>query len=590
MELDPIANKRNGFSKNWLYLGATPNLDLARDAARDDDQDLLFLILKNGLSPLPDGKISPLTYAVQNNNTQIVDALLDAGFDPDGDALERNDPWQVPLYIACRYGEDAGVVQVLLEAGCQASLDQAKGYAIENPKGGAIASVLISAGAEVDTQTLDAALLNAFKNRKVQSANRFITLGADPRRIQEDLGRVEPRSVEMVMFQNAWCKNAVAGYERALSRAVETYDLEMARALFAAGASPNQYYTQGLAKVKVPLIWDVITHEQIYMLKLFLFAGANPNSTLGKETLLDSLIRKMGYVDGVFASKSDDAAMKKYQSMAEDIRAAGGQARETSGAGGFDLFMKTVATAAVGATIVSSDIDAYHGSDIFAATVKDVWGTGEGNALAALNKQYAKGDMSVKDPQLAKLLKQQQEMERMQAQAVTEMKRTQAVQQASGHEEQSRLAAEAKKSTEKRNAIVMKQRAQQEADAQAATEQTLGSSDSSSSGGKDTYRQHDGSGTKVCKGLYSKRSHELRTREQDWLHDSDKIVFKSTRIGKGAKIRINRDQSSLINCKIIYSSAQALRDGEWGSDFLHIEQLKKGQLWRYDLKYDIEWY
>ena len=136
----------------------------------------------------------------------------------------------------------------------------------------------------------------------------------------------------------------------------------------------------------------------------------------------------------------------------------------------------------------------------------------------------------------------------------------------------------------------MKQRVQQAANAQAKTEQTLGSSGSSSSSGKDTYRQHDGSGTKVCKGLYSKRSHELRTREQDWLHDSDKIVFKSTRIGKGAKIRINRDQSALINCKIIYSSAQALRDGEWGSDFLHIEQLKKGQLWRYDLKYDIEWY
>ena len=484
MELDPIANKRNGFSKCWLYLGATPNLDLARDAARDDDQELLFLILKNGLSPLPDGKISPLTYAVQNNNTQIIHALLENGFDPDGDALDRNDPWQVPLFVACRYGENPEIVQALLRAGSLASLDQAKGYAIENPKGGAIASVLISAGAEVDQHALDEALLNAFKNRKVESANRFIALGADPRRIQGKLGRVEPRGVEMVTFQNAWCKKPVAGYEPALSRAVKTYDLELARALFAAGASPNQYYTQGLMNVKVPLIWDVVSHGQTHMLKLFLFAGANPNSAWGKETLLDCLIRKMGYVDGMFASKSDDAAMKEYQSMAEDIRAVGGQARKTSGAGGFDLFMKTMTTAAVGATIMSSDIDAYHGSDIFAATVKDVWETGDGNALASLNDQYMKGDFSVKDPQLAKLLKQQQEMERQQAQAQLNLKRTQEHQRLQQQAEQQQLAAQAKQAINKRNATMLEySRKEQESAAkpkknQPATEPTITASQS----------------------------------------------------------------------------------------------------------------
>lgn len=428
MELDPVADKKNGFSRNWLYLGASGNQDLLRAAAKDNDSGLITAILNNGVSPLPDQKPSPLVYAAKNTDARIVNLLLQAQFDPDGDALDRNDPMQVPLYVACRYGKDPDIVSALLKAGSTASLEQAKAYAIANPHGGEITSVLISAGTEIDDQSLDKALLNAFEHRKVDSANRFIALGADPRRVQNELGAIEPRTVEMVGFQYAWCGQPVPGYERALSRAVEKNNLKMAGALFAAEASPNQHYTQGLLNVKVPLIWDVVDDGRAEMLKLFLFSGADPNAAWGDQTILDCLIRKMGYVDGVFANKNDQAALKKYQEMAADIRALGGKPRKTAGGGGFDLFMKTAVTVAVGATIASSDIDAYHGTDIFSATVQDVWGSGEGNALASLNEQYANGDLSIKDPELAKLLEQQQAMERMQDQAVADMKRKQAEQ------------------------------------------------------------------------------------------------------------------------------------------------------------------
>lgn len=446
VELDKFfAKEKRWIADRWISYGATPNMEMARQAARDGDLPLLKNLLKKGLSPLPDGKHSPLVFAVQTNRIDIVETLLNANFDPDGDALERNDPWQVPLYVASRYSENPQMVRVLLQAGSLASLDRALSLALENPLGGAIAAELKGAGGEAPLDAYDKGLLIALKQGKFKSAENFAVLGADPSRVSTEFCAIEPLNEGSVGFQNDWCTDPVAGFAPALDQAVNDRNLKMVETLLAAGASPNTIYGRKRLE-EAPVVCKAASSAKPKIVKALLLAGANPKTACWNLNLFEM---------AEFAR--DHASSKERKNRAQqamnEISAMGG--REEESWLSFDTVMKTLTTAAVGGIIAESGIDAYHGGDLFAAAMKDVWSGGSSNSLGQLNKQYLNGDFSIKDPMLAEMMRQQRELERQQELALAELKRRREAEAARQRQARAELAAQAKDAIEARKAAVL---------------------------------------------------------------------------------------------------------------------------------------
>ncbi len=81
---------------------------------------------------------------------------------------------------------------------------------------------------------------------------------------------------------------------------------------------------------------------------------------------------------------------------------------------------------------------------------------------------------------------------------------------------------------------------------------------------------------------------ETECSSGEWLHSNTMFHFRTTN-GRGATVRMNESASTFENCKPIYTSVYASKDGSWSGSGLSIEANSNEEAWSYDLHYNVEW-
>jgi ankyrin repeat protein len=375
------------YSDFFIAKGAHPSVWQARVAAAKGDIKRLKMYYNKGLSRSYKDIYSPLTMAARYNQFDVIAYLLtEEGLDPDADAVYGDNQLYVPLYAAGKYASNPDIIDALMISGSRARPDTALYYALLNPQGGLISERLAGYGAHPQPDALNHALFLAFQKGHMPGTDALMRLGADPTTVSARICDEVPHIPDQVEFMHRWCQSPVESYYPAMINAIDQGDLKMAEALLLAGFEVNReeyLYTQ------YPL-QHTIYRNQPEIARLLLFSGANPNIDLG----------------GTAGYSLDLAEDHDLPEISRLIRQYGGVNK--SSFFNFDTVMKTLTTAAVGAGIYASDVDVYHGTEIFSAAVSDVWSGGQSNSLATLSQRYMKGDISVSDPALSRLLKQEQ--------------------------------------------------------------------------------------------------------------------------------------------------------------------------------------
>ncbi|MDW6003289.1 ankyrin repeat domain-containing protein [Vibrio mangrovi] len=375
------------YSDFFIAKGADPSVRQARVAAAKGDIKRLKMYYSKGLTRSYKDVYSPLAMAARYNQFGVIAYLLtEEGLDPDADAVYGNNQLYVPLYAAGKYAANPDIVDTLMITGSRARPDTALYYALRNPRGGLISERLAGYGARPEPDALNHALFLAFQDGHMAGTEALMKLGANPTVVSAQICGEVPRIPAQVEFMHRWCQSPVESYYPAMINAIDHGDRDMAEALLLAGFEVNReeyLYTQ------YPLE-HTIYRNQPEIARLLLFSGANPNIDLG----------------GTAGYSLDLAEDHDLPEISRLIRQYGGVNK--SSFFNFDTVMKTLTTTAIGAGIYASNVDAYHGTEIFSAAVSDVWSGGQSNSLATLSQRYMKGDISVSDPALARLLKQEQ--------------------------------------------------------------------------------------------------------------------------------------------------------------------------------------
>ena len=165
--------------------------------------------------PGPDGT-TPLHWAVQRDDLDIVDALLEAG----ADARAANRYGATPLYVACQNG-NAAIIGRLLKAGADAR------------------------SASPDGETM---LMTAARTGKVEAVRLLLAHGADPTAREQSRGQTalmwaasenHADVIHALVEAGAGVNVRSSGGFTALLFAVRAGRVEAVRALLAGGASPN---------------------------------------------------------------------------------------------------------------------------------------------------------------------------------------------------------------------------------------------------------------------------------------------------------------------------------------------------------------
>lgn len=348
------------------------------------------------------GEPSPLTTAIQQGRVDMVKAILNAGYDPDGLALGHYDPMMVPLYVACRYGNDPQIVKLLLDAGAKASVKDAMSFALDNPKGAEIVKLLSSTDSSPTPQELDRSLLAAIKSGQVNGADEFIHLGANPHRVKSELCQILPSNVNVVEFLYAWCGDSPTQFTESALQSVYNGDDKLLSALLAAGVSPYDKVMYKPYSMETTLGCVGILSAEPVMTRAFLFAGFSPNALCFNDPVLEVIERRQELC-------RDDDCFSRHESIQRSLISMGANLESDDSIFNFENLIKVAVTAGTGALVTSSGIDAYHGTEIFSATLNDVWRDGQGNSLAKLAERYSAGDFSIQDPQLRAMMEQTQQ-------------------------------------------------------------------------------------------------------------------------------------------------------------------------------------
>lgn len=412
------------------------------------------------------GEPSPLTTAIQQGRADMVKAILNAGYDPDGLALGHYEPMMVPLYVACRYGSDPRIVKLLLDAGAKASVKDAMSFALENPEGAEIVKLLSSFNSSPTPRELDRSLLAAIKSGQVDGADDFIHLGANPHRVKSELCQILPSNVSVVEFLYAWCGDSAEQFTAAASQSVYSGDDKMLSALLAAGVSPYDKVMYKPYSMETTLGCVGILSAEPVMTRAFLFAGFSPNALCFDDPVLEVIERRRELC-------RDDDCFSRHDSIRNSLLSMGATPESDDSLLNFENLMKVAVTAGTGALVSSSGIDAYHGTEIFSATLNDVWSDGQSNSLSKLAERYSAGDFSIQDPQLRSLMSQTQQFKSKQKQVeavllrqseMEEERKRQSVyeekQQAQRDQQDQKRAQEAKKKALEREQMLARQQAE----------------------------------------------------------------------------------------------------------------------------------
>lgn len=264
---------------------------------------------------------------------------------------------------------------------------------------------------------LDIKLLSAVQKNNISDAMNLEALGADPRRVQTQLCRTVPKYSSTVNYLYRWCGEKATGFIPAVQSAARQSNLSMLRSLYAAGVSPNKEVVwenpMGFDRA-FPIGCFGLFNKNRQLLHDALNAGFNPYSECWGDPIIERIVGQREHCQS-------NECRSIYTGLAQELAVFGVVPKEEASWIDFDTVMKLAVTAGTGTMVASSDIDAAHGTEIFAATMKDLWLDDGGNNLAELNKRYQQGDFSVQDPSLAEMLKQQTHLEHLRQNAVKDL-------------------------------------------------------------------------------------------------------------------------------------------------------------------------
>lgn len=401
----------------------------------DNEADILYLI-NRGLSPDRGYGWSPLIAAIREDKPKTALLLLNHGFDPNKPyykTVEGEQPqdWQKePLfYHAVRYSRDT-VVKAVFKFGTTADLNIA--YSIARPGN---RWMLISLGANASGQTRKESGYLAFKHGMIDSYLDFLAEGNEP------LCDYTPSYPEQVAAMASTCKDTkqlqskldhalvlatATPYNKRFKRDSEKYTSEqgvqdLIKELLLAGANPNaktygyNCHTQ-IDNRSDPLSCSISNlHSNINpeTIQRLLIAGARPNRIYQCGTPLIGLspdyCSALDYVDsrieGAKEADNDKLLRKARQARNYLVKAGARNHTTSSNSDFFDIAMKSLVSAGIGATVAGSGLDAGSSSQVMASAMSDIWSSGEGNSLALLSQQYATGQIKVNNPNIDSLMK-----------------------------------------------------------------------------------------------------------------------------------------------------------------------------------------
>lgn len=425
-----------------LEAGMTAQWISAKNAVLNDSGTNILYLIDKGLSPESGYGWSPLITAIYEDKPKAALALLNNGYNPNKPyykTIEGEQPqdWQKEpiLYHAVRYSRDA-VIKEIFKYGTTADLNTA--YTVARPGN---RWVLISLGVVASEQTKKESGYLAFKHGMIDSYLDFLAQGNEP------LCDYTPKYPEQVLAMVATCKNKVqlqksldhalvtatanpsnGRFARDTEKYVKEQDIQsLIKALLFAGANPNAKisgYTcfthiNGKSDPLTCSIYNLHSIIDAETIQLLLISGARPNQIYQCGYPLIGLspdyCSALDYVDSRIegAREFDNEKLRiKSQKAKNYLVKAGAKHHDTSSNSDmFDIAMKSLVTAGIGATVASSGLDTGTSSQIMAAAMSDIWSSGEGNSLALLSQKYASGEIKVNNPSISTILNEKKQFE-----------------------------------------------------------------------------------------------------------------------------------------------------------------------------------
>ncbi len=396
-------------------------------------RDHAILLLEQGATATDRALHSAV--ANKNNDTALAAALLATGITPDG-TLEQ------PNVAAAAKANNLETLNLLLAAGALPSpmptdnFNPPLMYAAENGNVDMV-DALLAAGAEVDQLSVNGftSFYQATYKNQTESMKRLIAAGADvnsrngdgkftPLMTAADNGRKEA-TLALIGAKADPNLTTDDGYS-ALYYAAGSNHPDVVTMLMAAGANPElgagRYQWTPVHKAAQEGNFEVLENLLKYG------ANANPRDTDG-DTPMDLAMRK-GY-------EKTPQVLGSYGGRINNYTAP----KQSSG----DTFGKVFATAAIAGLASSADIPSYATADIMSATVKDIWvENGQGNNLAQMQQQYARGNFEIRDPLVKQAFSASLEAEKETARLKKQLAQEQAAQRKLQQEQRRQLQAQQK--------------------------------------------------------------------------------------------------------------------------------------------------
>lgn len=221
---------------------------------------------------------------------------------------------------------------------------------------------------------------------------------------------------------NVW-RNRGETYEMYLHR-----DSDLTAALLAAGANPNKriemerktngscsYLKYRATAMQCASYTLADVHPVKYKrFKMLLLAGGNPalktnlKNESGQFNSVDILRTRVEELDVNYNSRDEELIANAFNLF--DQVGASPSRSNSSNSSWLDFIFKAGVTATVGVIAMDSGASSSDTSRVLSATLEDVWGSGEGNALSSLYQKQLSHQLSVQDPALAQLIYAQEDM------------------------------------------------------------------------------------------------------------------------------------------------------------------------------------
>ncbi|MCK0154297.1 ankyrin repeat domain-containing protein [Alcanivorax sp. S6407] len=406
-------------------------------AVSESNRDAVMLLLEQGATVTDSALHSAITSS--QVDTALVAALLASGIAPDG-ALE------FPNVAAAAKANNLDVLNLLLAAGASpsplatAQFDPALMYPAESGNV-AMLDALLAAGADPNQYSANgfAIIYQAAYKNQPEIIKRLAAAGADLNSrsgkggftsLMTAADNGQKDAILALIGAQAEINATTSDGYSALYYAAGSNHPDVVTMLMAAGANPEL----GAGRYQWTPVHKAAQEGNYEVLENLLKYGANANARdTDGDTPMDLAMRK-GY-------EKTPQVLGSYGGRINNYTAP----KQSSG----DTFGKVFATAAIAGLASSADIPSYATADIMSATVKDIWvENGQGNNLAQMQQQYARGNFEIRDPLVKEVFSASIEAEKETARLKQQLAREQAQQRKLQQEQRRQLEAQQKAANE----------------------------------------------------------------------------------------------------------------------------------------------